>query len=143
MIKKSTLLLVTFLLIIVLSQTFTFSIPLKQTPEKEGVERIHPLYIQDREDEEKGGEDTYYITLLKQIREKVDGWLKSLNEKIEKEDITRLKVRFYEVIRGILEWVKGKLDRKIESLEERPKKKEKRGLFREAHQRVSGRFGKG
>jgi hypothetical protein len=93
------------------------------------------VLTQDTEKEEKG--DTYSIALLKQIREKVDGWLKSLNERIEREDITRFEVRFYEILRDILEWVKEKIDAKIESSEERkPKKKETEGLFRETRQRV-------
>jgi hypothetical protein len=67
----------------------------------------------------------------------VDAWLKSLNEKIEREDITRFEVRFYEILRNILEWVKEKIDSKIESLEEKkPKIKEKEGFFRETRQRV-------
>jgi hypothetical protein len=71
------------------------------------------------------------------LREKVDAWLKSLNERIEREDITRFEVRFYEILRNILEWVKEKIDAKIKSSEEqRSKKKEKGGLFRETRQRV-------
>jgi predicted RND superfamily exporter protein len=110
--------------------------------EKENVGQPRILLIQDREKEEKeGGQDTYYIALLKQIREKVDEWLKSLNEKIEREDITRFKVRFYEILRNILEWVKEKLDAKIESSEEqKPKKRDKEGLLRETRQRFSPHF---
>ena len=93
------------------------------------------VVTQDTEKEAKG--DTYSIALLKQIREKVDGWLKSLNERIEREDITRFEVRFYEILRDILEWVKEKIDARIESSEEkRPKKKEKEGFFRETRQRI-------
>jgi hypothetical protein len=105
---------------------------------KENMRNPRVALVQDTEGEEKGGgEATYYITLLKQIREKVDAWLKSLNEKIEREEITRFEVRFYEILRNILEWVKEKLDSKIESSEEqRPKQKEKRGVFRETRQRV-------
>ncbi len=88
--------------------------------------------------EKEGKEDTYSIALLKQMREKVDAWLKSLNEKIEREDITRFEVRFYEFLRNILEWVKEKIDAKIDSSEEqKPKRREKEGLFRETRQRVS------
>ena len=92
------------------------------------------VLTQDTEKEEKG--DSYSIALLKQIKEKVDGWLKSLNERIEREDITRFEVRFYEILRDILEWVKEKIDAKIESSEERKPKKKEEGLFRETRQRV-------
>jgi hypothetical protein len=76
------------------------------------------------------------------MREKVDAWLKSLNEKIEREDITRFEVRFYEILRNILEWVREKIDAKIEPSEEkRPKKEENGRFFRETHQRVLPFFG--
>ena len=97
------------------------------------------------QDTEKEGErDTYSITLLKQIREKLDEWLKSLNEKIEEEDITRLEVRFYEFLRNILEWVKEKIDAKLNSSEEeKPKRREKERLFRETQHKVSFFFERG
>ena len=100
-----------------------------------GMEELgRPIPAQDTEKEGKG--DSYSIALLKQMREKVDAWLKSLNEKIEREDITRFEVRFYEILRNILEWVREKIDARIESSEEqKPKKKGKVGLFRETHQR--------
>jgi hypothetical protein len=98
-------------------------------------ELVRPIPAQDTEKEGKG--DTYSIALLKQIREKVDAWLKSLNEKIEREDITRFEVRFYEILRNILEWVKEKIDAKIESSEEKgPQKKGKGGFFRETRQSI-------
>jgi hypothetical protein len=108
----------------------------KTTTNKKGnMGEYRVVVTQDTEKEAKG--DTYSIALLKQIREKVDGWLKSLNERIEREDITRFEVRFYEILRDILEWVKEKMDARIESSEEkRPKKKEKEGFFRETQQRV-------
>jgi hypothetical protein len=95
---------------------------------KEGVE--FRLYLIQEKEEQKGEGDTYYISLLKQLREKVDGWLKSINERIEKEDITRLEVRFLEILRSILEWVRGKIDSKLESLKEKspPKRQE---MYRE------------
>ena len=108
----------------------------KTTTNKKGnMGEYRVVVTQDTEKEAKG--DTYSIALLKQIREKVDGWLKSLNERIEREDITRFEVRFYEILRDILEWVKEKIDARIESSEEkRPKKKEKEGFFRETRQRI-------
>ena len=85
--------------------------------EKEKGSRI--LLTQNTEQEEKKEEDTQYISLLKQIKEKVDGWLKSINERIEREDVTRLEVRFLEILRNILEWVKEKIDSKLESSKEK------------------------
>jgi hypothetical protein len=105
------------------------------TDERAGIEKPRISLTQDTEKEGKG--DTYSIALLKKMREKVDEWLKSLNEKIEREDITRFEVRFYEFLRNILEWVKEKIDAKIGSSEEqRLEKREKGGLFRETRQRV-------
>ncbi len=106
------------------------------TNKKENTER--PRIVLAQGAEKDGKEDTYSIALLKQMREKVDAWLKSLNEKIEREDITRLEVRFYEFLRDLLEWVKEKIDAKIDSSdEEKPEKGEKEGLFRETRQRDS------
>ena len=85
--------------------------------EKEKGSRI--LLTQNTEKEEKKEEDFQYISLLKQIKEKVDGWLKSINERIEREDVTRLEVRFLEILRNILEWVKEKIDSKLESSKEK------------------------
>jgi vacuolar-type H+-ATPase subunit I/STV1 len=109
------------------------------TNQKGNIGEYKIVLTQDTEKEEKG--DTYSITLLKQIREKVDAWLKSLNERIEREDITRFEVRFYEILRNILEWVREKIDARIESSEEkRQKKKEKEGFLRETRQRAFSFF---
>ena len=91
----------------------------------------HP---RSREGEEKKEEDPQYIALLKQIKERVDGWLKSLNERIEREDVTRLEVRFLEILRNILEWVKEKVDSKLESSKGRQPKK-RRDVFKETNLR--------
>jgi hypothetical protein len=107
--------------------------------EKGGNYRI--ILTQDTEAEEKSEEDSHYIALLKQIKEKVDGWLKSINERIEREDVTRLEVRFLEILRNILEWVKEKIDSKLESLEE--KKPKKQGTFKETDLRYPLLFKKG
>jgi CBS-domain-containing membrane protein len=105
------------------------------TDKKENMERPRIVLTQDTEKE--GKKDTYSIALLKQMSEKLDEWLKSLNEKIEREDITRFEVRFYEFLRNMLEWVKEKIDAKIDSSEDQtPKKKDKRVLFRETRQRT-------
>ena len=83
------------------------------------------LLEKDGKKEEK---DPHLTLILKQVKEKVDGWLKSLNERIEQEDVTRFEVRFLEILRSILEWVKEKIDSKIGSQEE---KKERGGPPRE------------
>jgi len=94
-----------------------FKIVLAQVVEREG---------------KKEDTDRYLILILKQVREKVDSWLKSLNERIEREDVTRFEVRFLEILRSILEWVKEKIDSKIDSYEEeKEEKREKEDLPRE------------
>ncbi len=72
---------------------------------------------------EKEAQDSHYIQLMKQLRAKVDGWLKDLNQRIESEDITRFEVRFLEIFRSLLEWVREKIDAQIQSGERQPKKK--------------------
>lgn len=67
-------------------------------------------------------QDSHYIQLMKQLRVKVDGWLKDLNQRIESEDVTRFEVRFLEVLRSILEWVREKINAQIEAGEKKPKK---------------------
>jgi hypothetical protein len=84
--------------------------------------------IQDQEKEES---DSHYIQLLKSLQETLDGWLKSLNERIENEDVSRIEVRFLEILRSVLEWAKEKVDAKIESSGEKSPKKKERGLFRD------------
>ena len=133
MVKKLIVLLSLFLIYVLISSS-TSPLLMRQAVHSGMEEWVRPIPAQDTEKEGKG--DTYYISLLKQIREKLDAWLKSLNEKIEREDITRFEVRFYEILRNILEWVKEKIDAKIESSEEeRPRKRDKGGLFRETRQR--------
>lgn len=91
--------------------------------------------------EKKGEKDTFMIDLLKQLKQKVDGWLKSINEEIEEEDVTRFKVRFLEILRSVLEWVKEKIDSWLEPSENDMKKKG--GPLREIHQRPSAFSGLG
>jgi membrane glycosyltransferase len=105
----------------------------------EGGKRKNPriLLIQEEGGEKKEEIDTHLILILKRLREKLDEWLKSLNERIESENVTRLEVRFLEILRNILEWVRDRVNAKIESYEkQRPEKKEK-GLPREIRLRVS------
>lgn len=74
-------------------------------------------------------QDSHYIQLMKQLRVKVDGWLKDLNQRIESEDVTRFEVRFLEILRSFLEWVREKIDAQIESGEKQPKKKIRREVI--------------
>lgn len=71
---------------------------------------------------EKETQDSHYIQLMKQLRAKVDSWLKDLNQRIESEDITRFEVRFLEILRSFLEWAREKIDAQIESGEKKLKK---------------------
>jgi hypothetical protein len=91
--------------------------------------------VQDEKD--KGDADPHMLQILKEIQETLDGWLRKLNDRIEREDVTRLGVRFLEIIRNILEWIKEKVDAKIESYEkDKPIQKEGKGVFRETNQEV-------
>jgi tRNA A22 N-methylase len=113
----------------------SFSIFKKTMSGETKAERYRIILTQD--EEKKGETDPHLILVLKEIQKKLDEWLKSLNERIESEDITRFEVRFLEILRNILEWIKEKVDAKIESSEKgKPIKKEKRGIFRETYQEV-------
>ncbi len=103
--------------------------PKKETNRATGFKEYRLLPIQ--EEEKKEQTDPHMVLVLKELQRKLDEWLKSLNERIESEDVTRFEVRFLEILRNILEWAKEKVDAKIESSDkERPIKKEK-GIFRE------------
>jgi hypothetical protein len=91
--------------------------------------------------EKKGEKDTFLIDLLRQLKQTVDGWLKSINEEIEDEDVTRFKVRFLEILRSILEWVREKIDSWLESSER--DLREKGGPLREIRQKPSASPGLG
>ena len=91
----------------------SFQVSTKTLPEYAGVEKVPAVFGQIDEQEQKKNEDTAYVSLLKKLQEVLDGWLKSLNERIESEDITQLEVRFLEILRSILEWVKAKIDAKV------------------------------
>ena len=117
----SLLLIAVLLLISSPFNIFKPSMTKKESGEKPGI-----LLTQDEEKKEQT--DPHLILVLKRLREKLDEWLKSINDRIESENITRLEVRFLEILRSILEWVREKVDAKIESSEkEKPK---------ETHQRV-------
>jgi len=68
-------------------------------------------------------QDSHYIQLMRQLRAKLDGWLKDLNQRIESEDVTRFEVRFLEMLRSFLEWVREKIDAQIETGQKVPKKR--------------------
>ncbi len=117
----------------------TVSNPFNPITDKEEVEKATAVYAQGTEKDAKG--DTYSVTLLRQIREQVETWLKSLNEKIENEEVTRFEVRFYEILRSILEWVKERIDAKIGSPEgEIPQKRERGGPLRQTRQKGFSSF---
>ncbi len=82
------------------------------TKEDQGSPR-RVVFGTEEEREKKEAKETYYIQILRILREKLNEWLKSLNERIESEDVTRLEVRFLEILRNILEWFKEKIDAKL------------------------------
>ncbi len=136
--KKWAGLLISFSLVLVLGiglvcDTFR---TLKKTPLKEAEFDPYRL-VPAQEDKEKGEADPHMLQLLKEIQKKLDGWLKTLNERIESQDVSRFEVRFLEILRNILEWVKEKVDGKIESSEkESPRAKPKKGVFQETHRHI-------
>ena len=100
------------------------------------------VLTQNRERGEKGTEkDPIETQLLKELKQIVDGWLKSINEEIENEDVTRFKVRFLEILRSILEWLKDKIDSWLETSEK--DMREKGGPLREIHQKLRASSGLG
>jgi len=125
--KKWIVSLLSLLLIAVL---FLISRPINifkpSMSKKESGEKFRVLLSQDEEKEEQT--DPHFILILKRLREKLDEWLKSINDRIDSKDISRLEIRFLEILRSILEWARDKVDAKIESSE-----KEK---LKETHQRI-------
>jgi hypothetical protein len=107
---------VSALLVIVLVYFLApFQPPVQKESENAGIKPVPAIFGRMDETDEKKEEDSHLIQVLRRVQEVLDGWLKSLNERIESEDITRLEVRFLEVLRSFLEWVKGKVDAKVES----------------------------
>jgi hypothetical protein len=114
----------------------SFSFLKKEIPHETKKEGYRIILTQDEKGEKRGETDPHLILVLKELQKKLDEWLKKLNERIESEDITRFEVRFLEILRNILEWIKEKIEAKIESAEkEKPARKEKKGIFREIRQR--------
>src|SRR4030043_2097177 len=75
------------------------------------------VWAQNKGGEGKGENDSHYVQMMRQLRTKVDGWLKDLNQRIEREDVTRFEVRFLEILRSFLEWVGEEIDDQIGSEE--------------------------
>ncbi len=73
------------------------------------------LQLQTQGDDTKEQSDPHLIQILIQVQEKLDAWLKAINERIESQDVSRIEVRFLEILRNIVEWVKEKVDAKIDS----------------------------
>ena len=114
----------------------SFSFLKTEIPNETKTEGYRIILTQDEKGEKRGETDPHLILILKEIQKKLDEWLKKLNERIESEDITRFEVRFLEILRNILEWIKEKIDAKIESAEkEKPFKKPRRGRYEEIHYR--------
>jgi len=125
--------LISLLMILILGIAFvsgSFS-NLRQTPPgKTKTEGYTIIPIQD--EKEKGDADPHMLQVWKEIQKKLDEWLTKLNDRIESEDVTRFGVRFLEMIRNILEWLKEKVDAKVESYEKgKPIRQEKSGTFRQ------------
>ncbi|MBM4276653.1 MAG: hypothetical protein FJ130_02075 [Deltaproteobacteria bacterium] len=97
--------------------------------EKGGIKDLHlgTAWAQNKGGEGKGEQDSHYVQMMRQLKTKVNGWLKDLNQRIEREDVTRFEVRFLEILRSFLEWVGEKIDAQIESGEKIPKKKKTKG----------------
>ena len=118
------------LLLVILFLVFSgpYQILKENGTHKERSEEPRIVQAQGPEREET---DPHFVQILKRIQETLDGWLKSLNERIENEDVSRIEVRFLEVLRSVLEWAKEKVDAKIDSSREQNQKKKERGLFRD------------
>jgi hypothetical protein len=123
-----------FLIIGMVSAFLSPTIAKKETTKGTKLEGYRILLVQEEEKKEQA--DPHMIQVLKEIQRKLDEWLKSLNERIESEDVTRFEVRFIEILRNILEWIKEKVDAKIESSEQEKPIKKERGMFRETRRIV-------
>jgi hypothetical protein len=123
-----------FLIIGMVSAFLSPTIAKKETTKGTKLEGYRILLVQEEEKKEQA--DPHMIQVLKEIQRKLDEWLKSLNERIESEDVTRFEVRFLEILRNILEWIKEKVDAKIESSEQEKPIKKERGMFRETRRIV-------
>ena len=115
------------LLLVFLSGPFSSS---KQRVLLDGEGKERPLVLTQDKKAERKDDDSNFIQVLQGFQEILNGWLKSLNERIESKDVTGFEVRFLEILRNILEWVKEKIDGQIESMRQEQQRRE-RGKFRE------------
>ena len=92
-----------------------FQPPVQRESANPGIRPVPAVFGKMDDENQKKEEDSHLIQVLRSVQEVLDGWLKSLNELIESEEITRLEVRFLEVLRSVLEWVKARVDAKIDS----------------------------
>ena len=126
-----------FLILILIYLSGPFNVFKITVPGGDVRENTQMRLAQGTEKEEKKEEaDPHWIQLLIQVQEKLDAWLKSLNERIESEDVSKIEVRFLEILRNMLEWVKEKVYAKIESSRGKGSPK-KGGLFQETENRGS------
>ena len=121
------------LLLVFLSGPFSSS---KQRVLLDGEGKERPLVLTQDKKAERKDDDSNFIQVLQGFQEILNGWLKSLNERIESKDVTGFEVRFLEMLRNILEWVKEKLEAQIESLKDQQRRREK-GTFKDTRWRVS------
>jgi type VI protein secretion system component VasK len=106
---KRVIILLVVLLLVAATVSATKSLPRTEREKEYWV--VLPYSRDDQKQAER--KETEYDQILKQLREKINEWLKSLNERIEREDVTRFEVRFLEILRSVLEWVKEKIDAKV------------------------------
>jgi len=107
------LLLIALLLLI----SCPFNVFKSSTTQKGSEEKPQILFAQVEGKKEQTDPDL--ILVLKRLREKLDEWLKSINDRIQSENITGIEVRFLEILRSTLEWMRGRVNAKIESPERR------------------------
>jgi len=105
------------LIVVLLLISCPFNLFKSSMTQKESEEKPQILFAQVEGKEEQT--DPHLILVLKKLREKLDEWLKSINGRIESENITGIEVRFLEILRSTLEWVRGRVNAKIKSSERR------------------------
>ena len=116
MMKKWIVPLLSLLLIAVLLLISSpFNVLESSKTKKESEEKPGILLTQDEGKEEQA--DPHLILVLKRLRERLDEWLKSISDLIDGENIIDLRVRFLEILRSTLGWVREKVDAKIRSSE--------------------------
>jgi hypothetical protein len=123
------------LVLVYLSGPFNFfKITVPTENQRESGQRMLAQSADKDDREEKRDKTDLWVQILLQVQEKLDAWLKSINERIESQDVSRIEVRFLEILRNVLEWIKGKVDGKIESSRGKSPPK-KGGVFQETKSR--------